>query len=168
MNVVKKRNRAAYMACICGVLYALPHFWWGVGVSFGFPGDFAKAPDELLTRIIGYWFMGVAAVFAALFSLSFVYKWGEKLPRKLKLIPAWIGCIGLSIWGFSFFVLKFQFAIGRVVSAPAFAEQDASPMAAWGYVWYALFLGWGISLGLAAFFEAKLQNHSDITIRQGY
>ncbi|MGG4551250.1 hypothetical protein [Paenibacillus humicus] len=46
-------------------------------------------------------------------------------------------------------------AIGRVVSAPSFAEQDASPMAAWGYVWYALFLVWGISLGFAAYFEAK-------------
>jgi hypothetical protein len=165
MNV-KKRNWAGYMACICGLLYALPHFWWGLGVSFGFPGDFAKVPDELLSRVIGYWFMGVMAVLAALFSLSFVYKWGEKLPRLLKLIPAWIGCIGLSIWGFSFFVLKFQFAIGRVVSAPSFVEQDASPMAAWGYVWYALFLGWGISLGFAAFFEGKITKV--ITNRRGF
>jgi|GEM_PF-1162145 len=155
MNV-KNRNRAACLACICGLLYALPHFWWGLGVSFGFPGDFATAPDEYLSRAIGYWFMGVIAVLAALFSLSFVYKWGERLPRRLKLIPAWIGCSGLSIWGFSFFVLKFQFAIGRVVSAPSFAEQDASPMAAWGYVWYALFLGWGISLGATAFFEGRI------------
>lgn len=152
---IKKRNRAGYIACMCGLLYALPHFWWGLGFSFGFPGDFAKVPDELLTRVIGYWSMGVLAVLAALFGLSFVYKWGDKLPRRLKLIPAWIGCIGLSLWGCSFFVLKFQFAIGRVVSAPSFVEQDASPMAAWGYVWYALFLGWGISLGFAAFLKAK-------------
>ncbi|WNQ11205.1 DUF3995 domain-containing protein [Paenibacillus aurantius] len=154
MNV-QKRKWAGYMACACGLLYALPHFWWGLGVSLGFPGDFAKVPDEVLSRLIGYWFMGAAAVLAALFGLSFVYKWGEKLPIRLKIIPAWIGCVGLSVWGFSFFVLQFQFAIGRVVSAPAFAEQDASPMAAWGYVWYALFLGWGISLGFAAFFETK-------------
>lgn len=72
----------------------------GFGNSFGFPGDFAKVPDELLTRLIGYWLMGVIAVLAALFSLSFVYKWGNKLPRLLKLTPAWIGCIGLSVWGF--------------------------------------------------------------------
>ncbi|MCQ6559941.1 hypothetical protein [Paenibacillus mendelii] len=29
-------------------------------------------------------------------------------------------------------------------------------MAVWGYVWYALFLCWGISLGFAAFFEGKM------------
>ncbi len=118
MNIVKKRNGAAYTACICGLLYALPHFWWGVGISFGFPGDYAKAPDEVWSQIIGYWFMGIAAILAVLFSLSFVYKRGAMLPRMLKLVPAWVGCIGLSMWGFSFFVLKFQFAIGRVVSAP--------------------------------------------------
>lgn len=101
MNVKKKW--AGYTACICGLLYAFPHFWWGLGVSFGFPGDFAKVPDEILTRVIGYWFMGLVAVVGALFGLSFVYKWGEKLPRRLKLILAWFGCIGLSIWGFSFF-----------------------------------------------------------------
>lgn len=157
MNNKIKRNRAAFLSCLCGVLYALPHFWWGLGISFGFPGDFATVPDEIWSRIIGYWVMGAVAIIASLFSLSFVYKWGEKLPRKLKLIPAWIGCIVLSIWGFSFFVLKFQFAIGRVVSAPAFAEQDASPMAAWGYVWYALFLSWGIFLGLTALFETKIK-----------
>ncbi|MNI79492.1 hypothetical protein D3C73_1359510 [compost metagenome] len=97
---------------------------------------------------------------AAFLSLAFVYKWGDKLPKRLKLISAWIGCMGLSLWGFSFFVLKFQMAIGRVVSAPAFVEQDASPMAAWGYVWYALFLGWGISLGCAAYFEGKFTKKS--------
>ncbi|MFK7691406.1 DUF3995 domain-containing protein [Paenibacillus sp. HJGM_3] len=155
MNV-KKKNWAGYAAFVCGLLYAVPHFWWGLGVSVGFPGDYATAPDEAESRIIGYWIMGALAVFVSLFGLSFVYPWGEKLPRWLKVIPAWVGCVGLSIWGFSFFVLEFQFAIGRVVSAPAFASQDASPMAAWGYVWYALFLGWGISLGFAAYIESKV------------
>lgn len=162
MNV-KKRNWAGYMACICGLLYALPHFWWGLGISFAFPGDFAKTPDELISRLIGYWFMGAVAVVAAFLSLAFVYKWGDRLPRRLKIISAWIGCMALSIWGFSFFVLKFQMAIGRIVSAPAFVEQDASPMAAWGYVWYALFLGWGISLGCAAYIEGKITKKSMAT-----
>ena len=102
MNNIIRRNRAAVMACLCGVLYALPHFWWGLGISFAFPGDFATVPDEIWSRIIGYWVMGAVAVIAALFSLSFVYKWGEKLPRKLKLILAWIGCIALSVWALVF------------------------------------------------------------------
>ncbi|MFU1795271.1 DUF3995 domain-containing protein [Paenibacillus azoreducens] len=152
---IKKRNWAGYIACICGLLYALPHYWWGLGISFGYPGDFTAAPDDIASQLFSYWFLGTAAVIASLYGLSFVYPWGDKLPRRLKLILAWIGCILLSVWGFAFFVMQFLYAIGRVVPAPAFTAMDAHPMAVWGYFWYFLFLCWGISLGFAAIIESR-------------
>lgn len=128
----------------------------GLGGFVRFPGRFCKGSGRNIDSGHRLLVHGIGAVVGALFGLSFVYKWGEKLPRRLKLILAWFGCIGLSIWGFSFFVLKFQFAIGRVVSAPSFVEQDASPMAAWGYVWYALFLIWGHRAWFCCLFRSVL------------
>ena len=87
---------------------------------------------------------------------------GGEAAEKAKAHPCMDRMYSLVSMGFSFFVLKFQFAIGRVVSAPAFVQQDASPMAAWGYVWYALFLSWGNFLGLTALFEAKVGNSTDM------
>ena len=40
--------------------------------------------------------------------------------------------------------------LGRVVPAPEFAVQDAHPAAVWGFYRYAVFLVWGISLGIAS------------------
>ena len=51
--------------------------------------------------------------------------------------------------------MQYLLAVGRVQSAPMYADQDASPMAVWGYFWYALFLIWGISLGTAAYYGEK-------------
>lgn len=155
MNV-KRMKWAGYTACISALLYALPHFWWGLGVPLAFPGDFDTAPNDFWAQAIGFWVMGGLSVFAAMFALAFSKSWGNRIPRWLLVVPAWIGSIGLSVWGFSYFVLQFQFAIGRVQSTPAFAAQDANPMAAWGYVWYGLFLVWGISLGIAAHYARKL------------
>lgn len=154
----KDRSRAktaGYIAGMAALMYALPHFWWGLGIGLAFPGDFEEAPGEFWSVLIGYWGMGGFAVLGALFALAFAMRWGERLPRLLLLIPAWIASAGFTLWGFSYFVLQFQLAIGRVQSAPAFAVQDASPMAVWGYFWYGLFLVWGISLGAAALYTAK-------------
>lgn len=164
----KNRSRArmaGYIAGMAALMYALPHFWWGLGIGLAFPGDFEGAPGEFWSVLIGYWGMGVLAVFGALFALAFAMPWGERLPKLLLLIPAWIGSAGLTLWGFSYFVLKFQLAIGRVQSAPAFAVQDASPMAVWGYFWYGLFLVWGISLGTAALYTAKIRKEKTEPLR---
>ncbi|RAR43628.1 hypothetical protein [Paenibacillus sp. MDMC362] len=74
-----------------------------------------------------------------------------------------IGSVLLSLWGFTYFVMQYLLAVGRVRSAPMYADQDASPMAVWRYFWYALFLIWGISLGAAAYYAEKVckQNKSN-------
>ena len=151
MNV--KTNWAGYAACICALLYAIPHFWFGLGVSFMFPGDFETSTQGMSLNLFANYFMGTVAVGASVFGLSFVRPWGDKLPRWFKVLFAWFGSILLSFWGSLFFVMQFSAAIGVTVSAPAFAEAHAHPMAVWGYYWYAVFLPWGISLGVAAFTE---------------
>lgn len=147
---------AGGVACAAAILYALPHFWWGMGFSFAFPGDFQTRSDEFWTQAIGYWGMGIAAVLAAGFALRFVsFGRGKRQLSLLFIIPAGLASIGLTLWGFIYFAMQYLLAVGRVVSAPAFAAQDAHPMFVWGYFWYGLFLVWGLALGAAAYYTYK-------------
>ncbi|MFE0560341.1 DUF3995 domain-containing protein [Paenibacillus sp. NPDC058910] len=155
-----RMKKAGYTACIAAVLYGLPHYWWGLGIGFAFPGDFQEAPDEFWTHVIGYWGMGTLALLAAVFALAFARPWGLRLPKWLLIIPAAIGSVLLSLWGFTYFVMQYLLAVGRVQLAPMYATQDASPMAVWGYFWYALFLIWGISLGAAAYYAEKVRKQN--------
>ncbi|WP_088104561.1 DUF3995 domain-containing protein [Halalkalibacter urbisdiaboli] len=142
---------AAYTACAAGLLYALPHFWWGLGISVAFPGDYNAAPDDPVSQFIAYWLMGMVSMGAALFALAFVHSWGQRIPRMLLLIPAWIAAVGLITWGLGFVYLRFFLAIGRVLSAPEFVLQDSDLRAiGWGLFWYSLFVIWGVSLWVAA------------------
>lgn len=154
----KRMRLAGKIAFVSALLYALPHFWWGLGFPLAFPGDLKTIPDNFWSQLIGLWGFGVLAILAAMYALVFTSSWISRLPKWVITIPAWIGSIILSLWGFSYFVLQFQFAIGRVQSTPQFAVQDASSMALWGYFWYLLFLIWGVSLGVAAFYAQKLLN----------
>ncbi|WP_156323960.1 DUF3995 domain-containing protein [Bacillus sp. JCM 19034] len=143
---------AAFTACMTAIVYALPHFWWGLGISLAFPGDFNSVPNDPVGNFIAYWVMGIISLAAAVFAFAFVLPWGKRIPRLLLLIPAWLGAIGLTVWGFGFIYLRFFLFIGRVESAPAFALQDSDPTAVgWATFWYGLFIIWGIALGTAAF-----------------
>lgn len=126
-----------------------------------FPGDFQASSDDFWSQMIGYWGMGVASVLAAVFAFRFV-KFGKdkQPPGLLFIIPAGLASIGLTLWGFIYFAMQYLLAVGRVVSAPAFAAQDADPMAVWGYYWYALFLVWGLGLGAAAYYARKASRNN--------
>ncbi|MFB9759334.1 DUF3995 domain-containing protein [Ectobacillus funiculus] len=141
-----------YVACISALLYAGPHLWWGMGISVAFPGDYKSLPNNVWSIAIGFWTMGFVAVLAALFALSFIKSWGQRLPRLMLLTLGWIASVGLTFWGLGFFYLRFFIEIGRVISSPQFIYQDSNihPII-WGYIWYSLFLIWGISLGLTVF-----------------
>ncbi|WP_228989645.1 DUF3995 domain-containing protein [Streptomyces sp. DH8] len=139
-----------YAAAVAALGYAAPHFWWGADVPAMFPGDFATAPQGNLEAAIGYWVMGAVAVFGAVLSLALVRPWGRRVPALLIAVPSGLAAIGMALWGFTYFAMQYLINAGRVVSAPAFAAQDAHPQAAWGLFWYALFLIWGITLGIAA------------------
>ncbi len=124
---------AGYAACAAALAYALPHLWWGLGIPLAFPGDFSDAPSEPWLRALAFWGMGSLAVFGALFALALVRPWGRVFPRRLLLIPAWVTSVGLTVWGLGYFYLQYFLAVGRVVSAPEFAVQDAHPAAVWGF-----------------------------------
>ncbi|MCP3741867.1 DUF3995 domain-containing protein [Rossellomorea sp. BNER] len=156
----KRLKWSAYIASLSALLYALPHFWWGLGIGFMFPGDFETAPDDFFAKAIGYWVMGGLALVAAWLAFRFTRSSSFRPVGKLMIVSAWIGSAGLTLWGFSYFVLQFQLAIGRVQSAPAFAAQDASPMAIWGLFWYSLFLIGGVSIGFASYYAQKIQRQA--------
>ncbi|MFD9410701.1 DUF3995 domain-containing protein [Streptomyces sp. NPDC059989] len=139
-----------YVAAVAALGYAAPHFWWGAGISSMFPGDFATAPHANLEAAIGYWMMGALAAFGAVLSLALVRPWGRRIPALLIAVPSGLAAIGMTLWGFTYFAMQYLLSADRVVSAPAFAAKDAHPQAAWGLFWYALFLIWGITLGIAA------------------
>jgi hypothetical protein len=73
-------------------------------------------------------------------------------------LPAWFGSIGFTLWGLLYFGLQIQIAIFGIGSAPQYAVNNASPNAIWGFYWYSLFIVWGVSLGIAAFYFHKLKN----------
>jgi hypothetical protein len=148
-KVKRETTTWAYVACTSALLYAAPHLWWGMGISAAFPGDDQSFTDNGWSIAIGFWMMGFAAVLAAIFALSFISSWGRRIPRLMLLTFGWISSVGLTFWGLGFYYLRFFIEIGRVASSPQFIYQDSNlhPVI-WGYIWYSLFLVWGISLGL--------------------
>lgn len=76
--------------------------------------------------------------------------WGRRLPRRTLCALSLTASVGMTLWGFTYFAPQYLLSAGRVVSPPAWAAQDADPQAAWGFFWYALFVLWGLMLGLAA------------------
>ena len=129
--------------------YTLCHiFGGGGGISVAFPGEYKAFSDNVWSVAIGFWVIDFIAILAALFALSFIKSWGQKFPRFILLTLGWIGSIGLTFWGLGFFYLRFFIEIGRAISPPQFIYQDLNVhLIIWGYIWYSLFLVWGISLG---------------------
>src|ERR687885_2639813 len=82
----RRAARAAYAACAASLGYAVPHLWWGLGIPWAFPGDFADTPTQPWMRALAFWGMGTLAVFGAL--LALVQPWGRMLPRRLLPVPA--------------------------------------------------------------------------------
>ncbi|NRQ38936.1 DUF3995 domain-containing protein [Nonomuraea sp. NN258] len=150
---------AAYVASAGAIVYGLPHLWWGMGVSAMFPGDF-QAAGQAGNAAVGYWGFGVFSLVAAAGPLALVQKWGRIFPRWLVLIPAWLVSAALTLWGMAYFYLQYFLTVGRVESAAAFATKDAHPQAAWGLLWYAVFLVLGIALGLATWhYQRRTRTH---------
>ena len=157
LNRTKKASTIwGYVAFVSALLYAVPHLWWGMGISVAFPGEYKSSPDNVWSVAIGFWLMGFVAILAALFSLSFIKPWGQRFPRFILLTLGWIASIGLTFWGLGFFYLRFFIGMGRVISPPQFVFQDLNVHSIiWGYIWYLLFLVWGISLGLTVFYYQR-------------
>lgn len=147
---------AAYVASAAALGYAVPHLWWGLGIPWAYPGDFADMTNQSTPQALANWGIGIfVAIVGALFPLALVKPWGRILPRRLLLVPAWVASVVFVLWGLGYFYLRAMLAAGRVVSAPEYAAGDAHPAAEWGFLWYGLFLVWGISLGATAWWSRR-------------
>jgi hypothetical protein len=161
-DIEKRMKLAGKIACIAAVVFALPHFWMGVGIPFGFPGDPADLQNVSDPGV--FWFVGGFALVAAVYAIGFThsFRWMPRfidslrwrLPTWLVTLPAWVGGISFTLWGLGYFGLQLQFAMG--VAQPT--AQQADPNAILGYYWYSLFILWGVSLGLAAYYFLKVKN----------
>lgn len=154
MRLEKKMKVAGMIACISAIVFALPHFWYYFGVSLTFPGDFPSTlPHSDVLLVVGG-FALLAAIYAIAFTqLSFV----KRLPTLIVTLPAWFGAIGFTLWGLAYYALQVQIALGWVPSTSQYIAQNANPNAIWGYYWYSLFILWGVSLGVAAYYYHRVR-----------
>jgi hypothetical protein len=138
------------VALAAGLAYAIPHFWWYLGLDWAFPGDFTEMEDQSTIQVVGDWVIAILAILFSLLPLAFVKHWGQVIPRRLLLVTIGLVSVGLTAWSLMYFYLQVLLATDRVVSGPEFAAQDADPAAVWGYYWYGIFLIWGLSFGATA------------------
>ena len=91
----------AYAACAWALLFALASFYWALGGEFGVntlgSGIQAMRHDPGFLAVV--WLTGIAKAFGGLFALTLVRPWVRWLPPIWKLALAWIGGIGLALYG---------------------------------------------------------------------
>lgn len=148
MNTERRMRMAGVVACVSAVVFALPHFWFWFGVSATYPDDFQdmSGSGELLA-------VGGLAVLAAIYAIVLTYSsWMNRLPEFIIALPAWVGGVGFTFWGLAYFGLQVVLAINNDTSSRQYIASDTNPNAAWGLYWYSLFIVWGLSLGMAAFY----------------
>jgi hypothetical protein len=143
---------AGIIACISAMVFAIPHFWFWYGISFTFPGDFQTLSKTNVLLIVGG-FAILAAIYAIVFTHS---SWGKRLPEFIIALPAWSGAVGFTLWGLAYFSLQVLLTLNNDISSPQYFTSTTNPNAFWGIYWYLVFLIWGLSLGISAFYFHKL------------
>jgi hypothetical protein len=147
VDVNGRMRMAGIIASISAVVFAIPHFWFWCGISLAFPGDFQNMSKTSALLIVGGF-----AVLAAVYSIVFTHSpWVKRLPEIIVTLPAWVGSVGFTLWGFAYFGLQVQLALDNNISSEQYFASDTNPNAIWGLYWYSLFIMWGLSLGMAAF-----------------
>ncbi len=138
---------AAYAAAAWALIFAAPHFWWALGVSWAFPGDadlFERAFDRTWWLVYDLAVALLCLVGAGL-ALALVQPCGHVFPRRLLRGAVWSGSVLLLLRG----------ALGvvpMVWSLLGGAFDDVHP---WSYVIEPWFLLGGILFGLAAWFSRR-------------
>lgn len=154
MDLEQRMKIAGIIACISAVVFATPHFWYYYGVSLTFPGDFpSDLPYSGILLVVGGFALLAAAYAIGFTHLSFV----RRLPELIVAAPAWLGGIGFTLWGLAYYAVQVQLALGWLPSTSIYAVQNTNPNAVWGYYWYSLFIVWGVSLVIAAFYYHKFK-----------
>jgi len=153
MKTEERMRLAGMVAGISALVFAVPHFWFWCGISFAFPGDF-----EDLSRTNVLLIVGGLAVLAGVYAVVFTHsQWVRRLPEFFTALPAWVGSAGFTLWGLAYFGLQIQLAFSDATSSDRYFASDTNPNAIWGIYWYSLFVVWGLSLGMTAFYFHRLK-----------
>jgi len=157
MKIEERMRMAGIIASISAMVFALPHFWFWYGISFAYPGDFQNMPKTNVLLIVGGF-----AVLAAVYTIVITHSsWVKRLPEFIVASPAWVGSVGFTVWGLAYFSLQVQLAFNNDISSQQYIASETNPNAIWGLYWYSLFIVWGLSLGIAAFYFHKLRKCQD-------
>jgi len=153
MMTEERMRMTGIIASISAIVFAIPHFWFWYGISLAFPGDFHDLSKTNALLIVGG-FAVLAAIYAMVFTHS---SWVKRLPEFIIALPAWVGSVGFTLWGLAYFGLQVHLASNNAISSQQYFASDTNPNAIWGLYWYSLFIVWGLSLGMAAFYFHKLK-----------
>ena len=95
-----------YAACVWSVLFAAPHTWWALGISFGFPGGertyrlFMSSTWRYVYDLVVILLSALAVVVA----LTLLRSPMQSLWRRLAYVAAWIACGMLTLRGVAGFI----------------------------------------------------------------
>jgi len=154
---------AGMISGICAVVFAVPHFWFWCGVSLAYPGDFQEMSNNSALLIVG----GLA-VLAAVCAIVFTHSpWIRRLPGWVTTLPALAVSGGLTVWGLAYFGLQILLAFDGAASSEQYFASETNPNAIWGLYWYSLFIVWGVSLGMAAFYFHRIKKPQDGVAPEG-
>ena len=92
---------APYAACAWAMVFAFVSFYWAAGGTLGVNtlGRTIQSLAHDPAFIVVVWLTGIAKVLAGIAALTLVRPWWSWIPRLLKLLGAWAGGIGLTLYG---------------------------------------------------------------------
>jgi hypothetical protein len=140
-RATRRRRWISYAACVWSILFAVPHIWWALGISAGFPGGDASH-RLFMSSAWRYIYDLIVIVLCALaipITLTLLRPPHQVIRRWLLYAAAWIACgmltlrgvAGLVVDGASDPVWWPTFLIGGVlfgsVARLAWATKTATP-----------------------------------------
>lgn len=140
----------AYAACVWGLVFAGISFYWGVGgrtlldTVGGAIERSALAGDTAI--YVAVWVTGALKLVGAVLALALVRPWGQRLPRRVVLLFAWVAAVGLTLYGGVLEVTN-TLAATHVVKPSTPIEWKALWWHLW--VWDLSFFIWGILFAAA-------------------
>ena len=163
MKMEERMRMAGIIAAVSAMFFAIPHFWFWLGISLAYPGDLQNTPKNAASLAVGGF-----AVLAAIYAIFLTHSSrARRLPASIVALPAWGGSVGFTLWGIAYFGLQVQLAFENAVSSQQYFASDTNPNAIWGLYWYSLFIIWGLSLGSAAFYYHRLMKRQDKAALEG-
>lgn len=104
--MVRPQRWINYAACVWALLFAAPHTWWALGISFGFPGGEASYRFFMSStwRIAFDLAVALLSILAVFIALTLLHLRRRGFGRWLLHALAWIACGMLTLRGVAGFI----------------------------------------------------------------